>query len=441
MSTPLAPAKPQGGGQISAPPKEEAVRAEALPAQRAKRRKLMRQTELVERVKAYDPDADEALLNQAYVYAMKAHGKQFRASGDPYFAHPLEVAAILTDLKLDLATIVTALLHDTIEDTLATYEDIKTNFGEEIADLVDGVTKLSPLEAAFRAHQAGGEFPQADAGHLERHPRAAGQARRPAAQHAHARLHQGSRTSAGASPRRPSTSMRRWPGASACSTCARSWKIWPSPNSIAEARNSIVTRLARLDALQRRADRAHRRPDQAHGSPSSGIEAWVYGRAKRPFSIWRKLQDKKLNFEQLSDIFGFRVIVGSKEDCYRALGIMHTSWQMRARALQGFHLDAQAQRLSQSLHTTVIGPEKQRVEVQIRTQEMHDVAERGVAAHWRYRDHDAQPGEGHGEPRLRMAARDGAICSSAAIRRRSSSSIPASTSIRIRSSASRPRAI
>src|SRR6185437_15249119 len=110
------------------------------------KRKLMRQTELIERVQAYDTEADEALLNKAYVYAMKAHGKQFRASGDPYFAHPLEVAAILTDLKLDVAAIVTALLHDTIEDTLATYDDIKANFGEEIANLVDGVTKLSALE-------------------------------------------------------------------------------------------------------------------------------------------------------------------------------------------------------------------------------------------------------------------------------------------------------
>src|ERR1700757_3084339 len=118
----------------------------AAATQPKARRKLMRQTELVDRVKAYDPDADEALLNKAYVYAMKAHGKQFRASGDPYFAHPLEVAAILTDLKLDVPTIVTALLHDTIEDTLATYDDIKANFGDEIAGLVDGVTKLSQLE-------------------------------------------------------------------------------------------------------------------------------------------------------------------------------------------------------------------------------------------------------------------------------------------------------
>src|SRR5271169_5747166 len=118
----------------------------AKPAPARGRRKLMRQTDLVERVKAYDPDADEALLDKAYVYAMTAHGKQFRASGDPYFAHPLEVAAILTELKLDVPTIVTALLHDTIEDTLVTYVDVKEKFGEEIANLVDGVIKLSQLE-------------------------------------------------------------------------------------------------------------------------------------------------------------------------------------------------------------------------------------------------------------------------------------------------------
>src|SRR6201985_3287912 len=129
-------------------PTESAIPASppAVEAQPKARRKLMRQTDLVARVKAYDPDADEALLDKAYVYAMQAHGKQFRASGDPYFAHPLEVAAILTDLKLDEATIITALLHDTVEDTLVTLDDIRENFGEEIAGLVDGVTKLSQLE-------------------------------------------------------------------------------------------------------------------------------------------------------------------------------------------------------------------------------------------------------------------------------------------------------
>src|SRR5499433_2596411 len=140
MSTQTAP-ETQGAGPV-----EPAPNAPTGAPVKAKTRRLMRQTELVDRVKAYDPDADEDLLNKAYVYAMKAHGKQFRASGDPYFAHPLEVAAILTDLKLDVATIVTALLHDTIEDTLVTLDDITANFGDEIAGLVDGVTKLKKLD-------------------------------------------------------------------------------------------------------------------------------------------------------------------------------------------------------------------------------------------------------------------------------------------------------
>ena len=141
-----APSPESAAPQIEA----KAATAAAIPVPSAisgrGRRRLMRQTDLVERVLAYDPDADEAILNKAYVFAMTAHGKQFRASGDPYFAHPLEVAAILTDLKLDVPTIVTALLHDTIEDTLVTYDEIKEKFGEEIANLVDGVTKLSQLE-------------------------------------------------------------------------------------------------------------------------------------------------------------------------------------------------------------------------------------------------------------------------------------------------------
>src|SRR5215471_7090890 len=152
MSVPTRPAETPGAAQVSTSPSpiaavlpgESDVNGKVPP--KAGKPRLMRQTTLVDRVKAYDPDADEALLNKAYVYAMKAHGKQFRASGDPYFAHPLEVAAILTDLKLDVPTIVTALLHDTIEDTLVTYDDVKEKFGEEIANLVDGVTKLSQLE-------------------------------------------------------------------------------------------------------------------------------------------------------------------------------------------------------------------------------------------------------------------------------------------------------
>ena len=149
---------------------------------------MMRQYELVDRVRKYNPQADEDLLNRAYVYAMKAHGAQMRASGDPYFSHPLEVAAILTEMKLDDATIVAAVLHDTIEDTGATRDEIDNLFGAEIGALVDGVTKLKKLDLVIQARRAGREFPQAGAGDRRRHPRAAGQARRPPAQHAHPAL-------------------------------------------------------------------------------------------------------------------------------------------------------------------------------------------------------------------------------------------------------------
>jgi guanosine-3',5'-bis(diphosphate) 3'-pyrophosphohydrolase len=372
---------------MSAPSVSSTETAAALTAvaPRAKgRRKLMRQTELVDRVKAYHPEADEALLNKAYVYAMKAHGKQFRASGDPYFAHPLEVAAILTDLKLDEATIVTALLHDTIEDTLVTWEDIQANFGDEIANLVDGVTKLSQLELFSERTKQAENFRKlmlamsndirvllvklADRLH---NMRTLGFIKDEAKRH---RIAQETvDIYAPLAGRIGMQNMREELEDLAFS------ELNP------EARDSIVTRLQRLDDA--RGDRIGRIADQVKRKlAESDIEAYVYGRAKRPFSIWRKLKDKQLNFEQLSDVFGFRVIVKTKEDCYRALGVLHTNWQMVPERFKDFISTPKANGY-RSIHTTVIGPEKQRVEVQIRTQEMHDIAERGIAAHWRYREH------------------------------------------------------
>jgi GTP pyrophosphokinase len=351
----------------------------------------MRQTELIDRIKAYDPDADEALLNKAYVYAMKAHGKQFRASGDPYFAHPLEVAAILTDLKLDVATIVTALLHDTIEDTLATYDDIKENFGEEIANLVDGVTKLSQLELFSERTKQAENFRKlmlaitndirvllvklADRLHNMRtlHFIESAEKRRRIAQE----------TQDIYAPLAGRIGMQNM---------REELEDLAFAELNPEARNSIVTRLARLDDAS--GDRIGRIADQIKRKLAEhGIDAWVYGRAKRAFSIWRKLKDKQLNFEALSDIFGFRVIVKNEDDCYRALGVLHQNWQMVPSRFKDF-ISTPKTNGYRSIHTTVIGPEKQRVEVQIRTQAMHDVAERGVAAHWRYREREGSEGEG-----------------------------------------------
>jgi guanosine-3',5'-bis(diphosphate) 3'-pyrophosphohydrolase len=354
------------------------------PPRTKPRRKLMRQTELVDRVKAYDPDADEALLNKAYVFAMKAHGQQFRASGDPYFAHPLEVAGILTELKLDVPTIATALLHDTIEDTAVTYDDVKQNFGEEIAGLVDGVTKLSKLELFSERTRQAENFRKlmlamsndirvllvklADRLHNMRtlgFIKSADKRRRIAQE-----------TVDIYAPLAGRIGMQRVREELEDLTFA---ELNP------EARNSIVTRLSRLDAQS--GDRVGRIADQLKRKLAEhGIDAWVYGRAKRPYSIWRKLKDKQLNFESLSDIFGFRVIVKSEEDCYRALGVLHTSWRMIPERFKDFISNPKTNGY-RSIHSTVIGPEQQRVEVQIRTDQMHDIAERGVAAHWRYREH------------------------------------------------------
>ncbi len=348
------------------------------------RRRLMRQTDLVEKVQSYDPAADEALLNKAYVYAMTAHGKQFRASGDPYFAHPLEVAAILTELKLDVATIVTALLHDTIEDTRVTYEDIEKNFGTEIAGLVDGVTKLSQLEVFSERTKQAENFRKlmlAITGDIRvllvkladrlHNMRTLGYIEKPDKR---ARI-----------ARETVDIYAPLAGRIGMQNMREELEDLAFAELDPEARNSIVTHFARLDMVG--GDRVGRIADQIKRRLAEHeMDAWVYGRGKRPFSIWRKLQTKKLNFEQLSDIFGFRVIVKNPEDCYRALGIIHTSWQMVPERFKDF-ISTPKSNGYRSIHTTVMGPEKQRVEIQIRTQDMHDIAERGVAAHWRYREH------------------------------------------------------
>lgn len=357
--------------------------AQAVTRPRASR-KLMRQTELVERVKAYDPDVDEALLNKAYVYAMTAHGKQFRASGDPYFAHPLEVAGILTELKLDPATIVTALLHDTVEDTYVTIEDVKDNFGEEIANLVDGVTKLSKLELFSERTKQAENF--------RKLMLAMSNDMRVLLVKLADRLHNMRTLQYIKSPEKRRRIAQETfdiyaplAGRIGMQNMREELEDLAFAELDPEARNSIVTRLARLDAQS--GDRVGRIADQIKRKlAEEGIEAWVYGRAKRPYSIWRKLKDKQLNFEQLSDVLGFRVIVKTPEDCYRALGVLHTNWRVVPERFKDFISNPKTNGY-RSIHTTVIGPEKQRVEVQIRTQDMHEIAERGVAAHWRYREH------------------------------------------------------
>jgi GTP diphosphokinase / guanosine-3',5'-bis(diphosphate) 3'-diphosphatase len=353
----------------------------------AKKPRLMRQTELVERVRSYDPDADEDALNKAYVFAMQAHGPQKRASGDPFFSHPLQVAAILTDLKLDVPTIATALLHDTVEDTSATLDDIKQGFGDEIAGLVDGVTKLSAIEVFSERTKQAENFRKlmlamsndirvllvklADRLHNMRtlnHIKNPDKRRRIAQE-----------TIEIYAPLAGRIGMQNM---------REELEDLAFAELDPEARESIVRRLDRLDAQS--SDKINRIAAEIKKKlAAAGIETQVQGRAKRPYSIWRKLKDRELNFEQLSDVLGFRAIVKTEEDCYRALGVLHRTWRMVPERFKDF-VSLPKSNGYRSIHTTVIGPENQRVEVQLRTREMHDIAERGVAAHWRYREKVAE---------------------------------------------------
>ena len=350
---------------------------------------MMRQYELAERVHAYDPDADETLLNRAYVFSMKAHGNQTRASGDPYFSHPLEVAGICTELRLDLPTVVTALLHDTIEDTETTYDDIHRLFGEEIALLVNGVTKLSKLELQSERTK--------DAENFRKFVLAISDDARVLLVKLADRLHN-MRTL----HHIPKEAKRRRIAEETMDIYAPlagrmgMQELRDELEDLAfreinpDGRDSIVKRQEFLAAasggrVQRITEEIRRILTQ------NSIEAWVSGRQKRPYSIWRKMQEKAISFEQLSDIMGFRVVVGSTANCYRTLGVLHTTW----RVVPGRFKDYISLRKPigyQSLHTSIIGPDKARIEVQIRTVEMNEVAEHGVAAHWSYKDR--VPGEG-----------------------------------------------
>ncbi|WP_244485249.1 bifunctional (p)ppGpp synthetase/guanosine-3',5'-bis(diphosphate) 3'-pyrophosphohydrolase [Pseudolabrys sp. Root1462] len=350
---------------------------------------MMRQYDLIERVRAYNPNTNEALLNRAYVYAMKAHGDQRRASGDPYFSHPIEVAAILTDLKLDDATIAAALLHDTIEDTAATRAEIDQLFGKDIGALVEGLTKLKKLDLVTK------EAKQAE--NLRKLLLAIVDDVRVLLVKLADRLHN-MRTIA----YMPLASRRR--------TAEETLEIYAplagrmGMQELREELDDLAFRelypeayqvvSARLDALA--AQNAHLiteiEQQLTKKLADRGITATVSGRRKRSYSVWRKMERKGVGFEQLSDIFGFRVIVKTTADCYQALGIVHTTWPMVPARFKDYISTPKANDY-RSIHTTVIGPRNQRVELQIRSIEMHQIAEFGIAAHALYKDGVGTPTE------------------------------------------------
>jgi guanosine-3',5'-bis(diphosphate) 3'-pyrophosphohydrolase len=343
---------------------------------------MMRQYELVDRVRRYNPDTDEALLNRAYVYAMKAHGAQKRASGDPYFSHPLEVAAILTDLHLDDSTIVAAMLHDTIEDTAATREEIDQLFGHEIATLVEGLTKLKRLDLVSKR--------AAQAENLRKLLLAISEDVRVLLVKLADRLHNMRTLHFAPADKRGRVAQETLDiyaplaGRMGMQDMRDEFEELAFKELTPEAHDTIVRRLSeisgRSEALISEIEAALARSMEAQG-----VGAVVKGRLKKPYSVWRKMNAKSIALEQLSDIFGFRVIVKDTAECYRALGVVHTSWPMVPGRFKDY-ISVPKQNDYRSLHTTVVGPARQRVELQIRTQEMHKIAELGIAAHALYKD-------------------------------------------------------
>jgi GTP pyrophosphokinase len=351
---------------------------------------IVRQFELVELVRAYDPDLDEDLLNRAYVYAMKAHGGQTRQSGDPYFTHPLSVAAILADLKLDPVTIAVALLHDVVEDTDVTVGQIREHFGAEVARLVDGVTKISKKELSPDMDGAAENFGKfilatskdvrvllvklADRLHNMRtlhHIQKPEKRERIALE-----------TMEIYAPLARIIGIERFreeledlsfyylkPADYAAIT-----------KGLAQVSEGSVSEVVALSQTLKREIQA------------AGIDAQILSREKRAFSVWRKMQRKRVLFEELADIYAFRVIVPSEEDCYRALGVIHRNYRMIPGEFDDY-ISTPKPNNYRSIHTAVLlsqDKKAQKVEVQIRTQEMHEASERGIAAHWRYKDASAR---------------------------------------------------
>ena len=343
---------------------------------------MLNSEELINKVKIYNKFLNPEKLNKAYNFAVKAHSNQKRASGDPYSVHPIEVANILTDLKLDSATITTGLLHDTIEDTFATYETIKGEFGAEVADLVDGVTKISALENTASSNSKAENFRKlilatskdirvllvkiADRLHNMRTIKAISKEEK--------RKRIAQETMEIYAPLADRMGMHR---------------IRDELEDLSfevlnfEARSLIQKRLDNIkldkkDIFETLSNEISSLLNQ------NKIHSTIYGREKTPFSIWRKLQKKRVSLEQITDIIGFRIILDSIDDCYKTLGVLHKQWNCIPGKFKDYISSAKINGYK-SIHTAVIGSYKKPIEIQIRTKEMHDFAERGVASHWQYK--------------------------------------------------------
>ncbi|MCO5147827.1 MAG: bifunctional (p)ppGpp synthetase/guanosine-3',5'-bis(diphosphate) 3'-pyrophosphohydrolase [Aquamicrobium sp.] len=352
---------------------------------------MMRQYELVERVQRYKPDVNEALLNKAYVYAMQKHGHQKRASGDPYFSHPLEVAAILTEMRMDEATIAVALLHDTIEDTSATRAEIDALFGADMGKLVEGLTKLKKLDLVSRKAE--------QAENLRKLLLAISDDVRVLLVKLADRLHN-MRT---LEHMRPDKRLRiAEETMEIYAPLAGRMGMQDMREELEELSFRYINPEAYKAVTERLADFAARNrgvvEEVEHALSDLFVEHALYAevksRLKKPWSVFRKMETRAISFEQLSDLIGFRVIVANIEDCYRALGAIHTRWSMVPGRFKDY-ISTPKQNDYRSIHTTVVGPSRQRVELQIRTQAMDTVAEYGVAAHSIYKDRGDKAGASH----------------------------------------------
>ena len=338
--------------------------------------------ELINKVKVYNKFLNPEKLNKAFEFAVKAHSNQKRASGDPYSVHPIEVANILTDLKLDSATIATGLLHDTIEDTYATYETIKGEFGVEVADLVDGVTKISVLENTAS--------PSSKAENFRKLILATSKDIRVLLVKIADRLH--NMRTIKAISREDKRKRIAQETMEIYAPLADRMGMHRIRDELEDLSFEILNHDAR-SLIQKRLDEIKLDKKDIFETLSNEIDKLlnqnnikpkIYGREKTPFSIWRKVQKKRVSLEQITDIIGFRIILENIDDCYKSLGVLHKNWNCIPGKFKDY-ISSPKINGYKSIHTAVIGSFKKPIEIQIRTKEMHDFAERGIASHWQYK--------------------------------------------------------
>ena len=343
---------------------------------------MLNQEELIKKVKTYNRFFNPETLSKAYAFALNAHKNQKRDAGEPFIIHPIAVADILTDLRLDSATITTGLLHDTIEDTKATYKTVEKEFGKEVADLVDGVTKISQLEGKVISSSKAENFRKlilatskdirvllvklADRLHNMRTLSSVPNLQK--------RIKKAKETMEIYAPLADRMGMN---------SIRDELEDLSFQKLNPEARNLVVERLS-TNKKNRENNFKEISKKFIKVLKNSGVNATIVGREKTPFSIWRKMQSKRVSLEQLTDIIGFRVIVDDVDTCYKALGLFHTNWSTIPERFKDY-ISTPKINSYKSIHTSVIGPNNERIEIQIRTQQMHDFAERGIASHWVYK--------------------------------------------------------